>query len=302
MISLDRLEQTQTLLILFSIGCGSGLGSATVSSPVHTRTADQQMLFIPAGVYVVGSTQEERERAYRDYQRTAGSDTARKHRWFERERARQRTPLPAFSIDHALVTNQSYAEFVRATGRLAPNIDHAAWKRQGFIQDYNTQVKRYRWRRNKPPKGRNDHPVVLVTWDDANAYCTWRGQIVGQSRRLPTAAEYEVAARGKQGLNYPWGKSFDPTQLNNGITGPLDTTPVSAFASGASPFGMLDAAGNVFQWTATPWPHRNGAMTVKGSAWDDYAGLGRGAAQHGRRSWVRHVLVGFRCAGPYWVR
>jgi formylglycine-generating enzyme required for sulfatase activity len=60
---------------------------------------------------------------------------------------------------------------------------------------------------------------------------------------------------------------------------------------------MRDAAGNVFQWTSTPWEHEPNAMTVKGSAWDDYAGVGRAASAHGRPRSARHAIVGLRCAG-----
>lgn len=60
---------------------------------------------------------------------------------------------------------------------------------------------------------------------------------------------------------------------------------------------MLDLAGDVFEWTATPWPDRSGGakVTVKGSAWDDFAGVGRGAAAHGRAPTIRHAIIGFRC-------
>jgi formylglycine-generating enzyme required for sulfatase activity len=138
--------------------------------------------------------------------------------------------------------------------------------------------------------------VVLVTWADAAAYCAWRGAVVGQRRRLPSAAEYEKAARGPEGSVYPWGSEFASEKLNSQVSGPKDTMAAGSFPGGASPYGMLDAAGNVFQWTATPWPHKRDGMTVKGSAWDDFAGVGRGASLHGRKKHVRHVIVGFRCA------
>ena len=295
---MSNIRAICAVMVISLVGCGSSLQGVHPSDPVHSKAADRQMLKIPAGPYIRGSSHQERQQAYNDFLRTAGSDTARKHRWFDRELAHQRAQLPAFSIDRFLVTNNSYAEFVRATSRAVPKIDRATWKKQGFVQHYETQVRRYNWSGHQPPKGRGEHPVVLVTWADAVAFCRWRGTVVRQPRRLPTAVEYEKAARGTGGNVYPWGEFFEAGKFNNGISGRLDTSPVTAFPAGVSPFGMYDAAGNVFQWTSTPWPYRKGAITVKGSAWDDYAGLGRGAAQHGRRSWVRHVLVGFRCAGP----
>ena len=93
---------------------------------------------------------------------------------------------------------------------------------------------------------------------------------------------------------YPWGNAYEPDKLDSAVKGPGDTVPVGQFTSGASPYGVLDLAGNVFEWTSTPMP--DGKMTVKGSAWEDFAGVGRGASRHGRAQTVRHVIVGFRCA------
>jgi len=125
---------------------------------------------------------------------------------------------------------------------------------------------------------------------------------VGQPRRLPSAHEFEKAVRGTEGQFYPWGIEFDSKKLNSGMSHLRDTIPVGSIPEGVSPFGVLDTAGNIFQWTATPWPpggtSASGKMTVRGSAWDDFAGLGRGAAWHGRTHSIRHVIVGFRCAGP----
>jgi len=268
-------------------------GNAPIS-----RAADAAMIQIGAGGFTRGSTPEERERAYQDYERTAGHDAARRGKWFEREHSWQRGYLEAYAIDLAPVTNAAYAEFVRDTGHAPPTMDAATWKRQGFSQRWDTEVVRYVWPGPEPDPQRADHPVVLVTWEDAAAYCRWRGELVDQPRRLPTSAEFERAARGDRGSIYPWGPNFDPSRLNSAVGGPRDTTPVASYPSGASPYGAVDVAGNVFQWTSSPWSHRRGQMTVKGSAWDDFGGLGRGAAEHGRPPTIRHAIVGFRCAGP----
>ena len=262
-----------------------------------SRAADASMLVILAASYIAGSTPEERAQAYDDYRATAGHDAARKNRWFEREADRHQVTLAEFRIDQSPVTNAAYAEFVADTGTKAPFIDAATWNSQGFVQQYPEQVTRYNWTDGHPPIGREDHPVVLVTWDEADAYCRWRGSLVGAERRLPTADEYERAARGGAANVYPWGNEYDSSRLNSQVAGPLDTVAVGSYPDGASEYGMLDAAGNVFQWTSTEWPHKPDGKMVKGSAWDDYAGVGRGASGHGRRRWVRHVIVGFRCAG-----
>lgn len=283
------------LLLLGLFACG---GAKPHEAPsVHAAlsiAADERMVTVPAGDYILGSTPEERAAAYDDYQQSAGTDAAREHQWFEREADRRMAELAAFRIDLMPVTQAQYAEMVTAGQAKPLVIDEAAWKAQGFAQDYATEVARFVWKDGRPPHGREDHPVVLVTYDEAARYCAWRGQQRGEARRLPTAAEYEKAARGEGGLTYPWGNAFDGTKLNSAVAGPKDTTPAGQYNDGASPFGVLELAGNVFQWTSTP--ERGDRMVVKGSAWEDFAGLGRGASFHGRAKTARHVIVGFRCA------
>ena len=256
--------------------------------------ADERMVTIPAGQYIAGSTPEERQAAYEDYAASAGHERAREDKWFDHEADRHITKLGAFKIDLMPVTQAQYAEMVTAGKATAPSIDEETWKAQGFAQDYATEVKRFNWVDGRPPLGREEHPVVLVTHGEAAAYCAWRGELRGEPRRLPTAQEYEKAARGEQGFTYPWGNAWDATKLNSAVAGPKDTTPVGDHVDGASPYGVLGLAGNVFQWTATR--NTGDRMVVKGSAWEDYAGLGRGASFHGRPKTARHVIVGFRCA------
>jgi toxoflavin biosynthesis protein ToxD len=238
-------------------------GDASIS-----RAADTSMITVPAGPFFIGSTPEERERAYDDHQRTAGDDQARRDGWFELEPGRATARSAAFAIDLTPVTGAAFAEFVADTGA-STEID---------IE-------------------RADHPIARVTWHEAEAYCAWRGALVGQLRRLPTAAEYEKAVRGEDGYHYPWGNDFDATRLNSAVDGVGDTVAVGTFPAGASPYGLLDGAGNVAQWTATSWPHEPGAMTIKGSSFADLAGFGRGASARGRPPGTREATLGFRCAG-----
>jgi len=277
--------------------CSSTPGAArpgAATAPL-SLAKDPQMIVIPEGKFIAGSTTEERTAAYDDYLATAGHDTARESKWFEGEEDRHLSHLPAFRIDLMPVTQAEYAEFVTARLAPPPSIDEKAWAAQGFVQDYAT-VERFIWKDGGPPTGHEDHPVVLVTWEEASAYCKWRGQLTGQERRLPTADEYEKASRGDNGLAYPWGNAYEAEKLNSAVKGPGDTTPVGQYTTGASPYGVLDMAGNVFQWTSTRF--KEGHMTVKGSAWEDYGGVGRGASRHGRPIKARHVIVGFRCAAP----
>ena len=267
-----------------------------------SRAADAQLVLVPRGRSVAGSTPEERTAAYEDFLTTAGHDGARAGGWFEREEDRHIVMLPAYRIDAMPVTNAAYAEMVADGAARAPAIDRDAWARQGFAHDW-AEVERFLWDGDRPPPGREDHPVVLVTWGEAAAYCAWRGALAGEPRRLPTAYEFEKAARGTDSRAYPWGALFEADKLDAAVGGPRDTVSVGSYPDGASPLGVLDVAGNVFQWTSTPWPPDTVAgaapaaeMTVKGSSWDDYGGVGRGASWHGRARDARHVIVGFRCA------
>lgn len=284
-------------VLVVLVGCSSKPAAhpGAASTAPLSLAKDQHMIVVPGGKYIAGSTPEERIAAYDAYLETAGHDTAREKKWFEGESDRHVTVLNEFRIDLMPVTQVEYAEFVTAKLAPPPSIDRAAWQAQGFMQDY-AVVERFNWRDGVPPTGREDHPVVLVTWRQAESYCEWRGKLHGEVRRLPTEAEFEKAARGDNGLAYPWGNVFEADKLNSAVKGPGDTTPVGQFVEGKSAFGLLDAAGNVFQWTSTPF--RPGHMTVKGSAWEDFGGVGRGASRHGRPVEARHVIVGFRCAAP----
>ncbi len=276
--------------------CGSPMPPRAPSARAPlSLAADDHMVLVPAGSYIAGSTPEERAAAYDDYRASSGHDTAREHHWFDHEDDRHLVAvMPAFRIDLMPVTQAQYGELVAAGGARPPAIDEAAWRAQAFVQDYATEVTRFVWSDSRPPAGREDHPVVLVTWAEADRYCRWRGEQRGEPRRLPTADEYEKAARGDHGFTYPWGNAYEADKLNSAVAGPRDTVAVGSYVAGASPYGVLDLAGNVFEWTSTPFAE--GKMTVKGSAYEDYAGLGRGAGRHGRTPTIRHVIVGFRCA------
>lgn len=269
--------------------------TARVARAQLSLAADDRMIVIPAGRYVAGSTPEERAAAYDDHFRTSGQDDARAQGWFDREADRHVATLPGFRIDLMPVTQAQFAEFAASEPVAVPSIDKAGWRAQGFSQDFAIATARFVWGDGRPPNGREDHPVVLVSWSDAGRYCAWRGGLRGVTRRLPTAEEFEKAARGEGGMSYPWGNVYEPDKLNSALQGPGDTTPVGTYTTGASPYGVLDMAGNVFQWTATPGD--GDQAVIKGSAWEQFAGIGRGAFWDKRTRTARYVLVGFRCAG-----
>lgn len=216
----------------------------------------------------------------------------RRERWYEAERPRRRVSLRAYAITLTPVTNRQYAAFVADTGYRAPDVDRATWDAYGLAHPYE-RTRRYAWREGKPPAGREDHPVVLVSLADAVAYAEWLSRKTGMRWRLPTELEWEKAARGTDGRAFPWGAEFDPARLNSHDAGPFDTTRAGAYPGGASPFGVLDAAGQVYEWTATL--AAPGRAIVKGGSWDDKGcGVCRPAARHARPVELRHILIGFR--------
>ncbi len=256
---------------------------------------------VAAGPFLLGSDRAEKEKAYRLDEAAYGHSRTREWRWYENEPVRQSLDLPAFAITRTPVTNADYAAFVAATGHAAPDVEAATWRDYGLIHPYE-RTRRHAWSDGRPPEGRAEHPVVLVAQTDAVAYARWLSGRTGDTWRLPSQAEWEKAARGTDGRCFPWGDEWDPARLNSHDAGPFDTLPVGSFPNGASPFGLLDAAGQVFEWTATPpgaapTARASGAerYLVKGGSWDDRGcGVCRPAARHGRPAALKHILIGFR--------
>ncbi len=252
------------------------------------------LIAVPAGPYVRGSDRAEREAAYLLDEAAYGHNRTRTRKWYENEPARQTAVLPAFEIARGPITNAQYAAFVAATGHRIPEVDPATWRGYGLIHPYH-RTRRHAWTGGAYPPGRGDHPVVLVSHGDARAYGAWLSEVTGRHWRLPSEAEWEKAARGPDGRRFPWGRAWHPTRLNSHDRGPFDTTPVGAYPAGASPYGLLDAAGQVFEWTATPAAGAGERFIVKGGSWDDSGcGVCRPAARHGRPAALKHILIGFR--------
>lgn len=263
---------------------GAGSIAADVPSPATVT--------VPAGPFITGSDTAERETAYRLDEKAYGHSRTRTGRWYDYEAKRASLDLPAFEITANLVSNADYARFVQATGHRVPDVDRATWKSYGLVHPYE-RTRRHAWTGGKPPAGREDHPVVLVSLGDAEAYAAWLSSETGHRWRLPSAKQWEKAARGTDGRYFPWGDSYEPSRLNSHDAGPFDTVPVGSFPDGASPFGLLDAAGQVFEWTSTATSAER--RLVKGGSWDDKGcGVCRPAARHGRPVSLKHILIGFR--------
>ncbi|MEQ8354386.1 MAG: SUMF1/EgtB/PvdO family nonheme iron enzyme [Kiloniellaceae bacterium] len=259
---------------------------------VETSFALPETVTVPAGPFIAGSDQAEREAAYRLDEAAYGHSATREGRWYAGEGPRREEILPTFSITRTPITNRLYAAFLAASGGPAPDVDRKTWAGYGLVHPF-ARTRRHAWRQGRPPEGREDHPVVLVSQGDAQAFAAWLSAQTGRRWRLPSAQEWEKAARGTDGRMFPWGADWDASRLNSHDAGPFDTLPVGRFPAGASPYGLLDAAGQVYEWTGSP--AGPGRFLVKGGSWDDSGcGVCRPAAAHARPAALKHILIGFR--------
>ncbi|CAG1772566.1 gamma-glutamyl hercynylcysteine S-oxide synthase [uncultured bacterium] len=204
--------------------------------------------------------------------------------WWPKSQPRHKEHLDDFYLDRYEVTNSRYKAFVDATGRPAPT----------------------HWAGGRIPAGKENHPVVYVTWQDADAFCKWEG------KRLPTEVEWEKAARGPEGNTFPWGDKFDKNKGNTPQYGNEDTMPVGSFENGKSYYGIYDLAGNAFEWTDNwfkPYPGNNHPdenygekyKVLKGGSWYDctYYKCGISAPAFNRiffHPMTKNNNFGFRCA------
>ncbi len=254
--------------------------------------ASPRTVSIPAGEFLSGSDQAERKTAYALDEFAYGHAVTRDNKWYEDELPRTMRKTGAFEIMKYLVTNADFAVFVSETRHRAPQVDRETWDGYGLNHPFE-RTQKYQWHNGMPPDGRENHPVVLVSLSDAEAYADWLSGKSGKTWRLATQIEWEKAMRGTDGRIFPWGNDWDPEKLNSHDTGPFDTFPVGSFPAGASPYGVMDPAGQVFEWIAgSP---AEGRHWVKGGSWDDKGcGVCRPASRHGRPDGLKHILIGFR--------
>ncbi len=196
--------------------------------------------------------------------------------------------LDAYWIDRTEVTNEMYSQCVQAGACLRPYNTHS---NTHFSYYFNLDYANY--------------PVIALKWSSAETYCAWAG------RRLPTEAEWEKAARGTDGRNYPWGNGNPSSGLLNFNSPAGDTASVGSYKFGASPYGVLDMAGNVTEWVAdwyaagyygiSPSSNPTGPATgqyrvLRGGSWhsDEYSV--RSADRHWIEPDTRDITIGFRCA------
>ncbi len=194
----------------------------------------------------------------------------------EYERPAHKVRVEAFYIDKTEVTNEQYAECVRQRRCNPPSY----------------------WVNGIYREGEANLPVVNVSWYDAKAYAEWAG------KRLPTEEEWEFAARGRENLIYPYGNEWKPKFSNAAEDGYLKARAVGSYPDGASPFGVLDMAGNVAEWTATeykPYPGssakpNDGNIIVRGGAFNNPAEQQKATDRYFYRPQTTRDFIGFRCA------
>lgn len=169
--------------------------------------------------------------------------------WIDKETPTHMVELADYWIAAYPVTNAEYRNFLADTGR----------------QDRPTT-----WYLGAYPYDRANHPVAGVRPEDADAYAAWLSERTGHPWRLPGEAEWEYAAKGPSGLEFPWGDTFDTDAVNTRETGIHTTTPVGAFPAGRSPFGVFDMGGNVEEFVADGYrPYPGGPFVADDLVGDD---------------------------------
>ena len=237
---------------------------------IHDKTGIE-LIRIPAGPFLYGSA---------DSDKMAHGD----------EKPQRTVNLPEYWIGRAPVTNAQFARFVKATGH------KTTAEREGLGRGWTgtkwDDIAGADWQHPRGPEssiGRKDnHPVVQVSWDDVKAFCDWA------RLALPTEQQWEKAARGADGRIWPWGNVPPTAEHCNFKNNVKDTTPVGQFSPrGDSPYGCVDMAGNVWEWTGS-WYSEGSTRALRGGAWDDHDQGTRAAFRYNYNPHFRNNLVGFR--------
>lgn len=243
-----------------------------------------EMRDIPGGEVAIGLAVHDVDNVLRDY---AGLGLERS--WIEKETPRHRVRLAPFRLARYPVTNAEYRDFLLATG-------HAEIPSSWTFRQF--------------PQERSNHPVYTVSAASADAYARWLAQRTDRGFRLPGEAEWEWAAAGDQGREFPWGEPFDADLANTAESGLFTTSTVGVFVGGESPFGVCDMAGNVEEYVADdyaaypagPWVadhlvQIHGSYRVaRGGSFARFRDLARNCRRHGHNPRSATYAMGLRLA------
>jgi len=243
---------------------------------INTLIRDQdgmEMVFIAGGAFIAGSNLEDVVNICRNLNDVCQPD------WFNDEQLLQEKNIDGFWVDKTEVTNSMYAKCVQA-GVCSLPTDLSSNTRPDYYENY------------------GGYPVVNIGWNQARIYCAWAGG------RLPSEFEWEKAARGIDGRMFPWGNSTNSLSAN--IDG-SDTKLVGSYENGASPFGVYDMAGNVWEWTTdlydtseklankpTPGSESN-YYVIRGGSWNSSFLDIRSSNRDSNQGLITHSDLGFRC-------
>ncbi|MCX6580204.1 MAG: SUMF1/EgtB/PvdO family nonheme iron enzyme [Candidatus Aminicenantes bacterium] len=223
---------------------------------------------------------------------------------YDKEKPVRQIYLDEFMMGQYPVTNAEFKEFIKDSGY--ENKDY--WTSEGWQWREKENIFEPGLWHDRKWNGPN-FPVVRVSWFEAAAYAQWLSGKTGKDYRLPTEAQWEKAARGSRGFQYPWGDKFDKNKCNSYECGLNRTSPVGIFPSGKSPYGGMDMAGNVWEW-CSDWYDENyykkspkenpqgpavgSSRVLRGGSWFSDAPICRAAFRYDRHPALRFAFAGFR--------
>lgn len=272
-------DGTQPLAV--RLAAGNLLGHA---GDPRIRVQAPEMIYVPGGEVEIGLPDTEVGNVLARY-RGLGLEA----QWIEKECPRHRVHLEPYRIARYPVTNLEYRAFLLDTGHTELP---SSWS-----------FRRY-------PEERANHPVYTVSAASAMAYARWLAERTRRGFRLPSEAEWEYAAAGPEGREFPWGDAFDADLANTAECGLFTTSPVGAFSGGESPFGLCDAAGNVEEYVAdryAPYPGGHAVAdhltaihgsyyVARGGSFARFRDLARTRRRHGHNPRSATYAMGFRLA------
>ncbi len=282
--SIDQLLETlASPLSSLALRLASGGLLALLGDP-RIRCEHPEMLAVPGGEVQIGLDSAQLDQVMLRY---AGLGLDRS--WFAKECPRHRLSLKAFRLARYPVTHAEYREFLLDTGYAELP---GSWQFRQF------------------PQALANHPVYTVSAAAADAYAQWLAQRSGRGFRLPTEAEWEWAAAGPQGSEFPWGERFDANLANTAEAGLLTSSPVGAFVGGESTYGVSDLAGNVEEYTSENYAAYPGGEWIadhlaqihgnyrvaRGGSFARFRDLARTRRRHGHNPRSATYAMGFRLA------